>query len=117
MAFYLGENKIAGMWVKDGIQEPWITPTLLNGWEERYPVRYRKNSIGQLEIKGRVRGGTLGLAVFNLPLGYRPDSIRTFSTLSNWGLAGGYVNIDGDFIITIAYQKDTWVAIDVIITL
>ena len=95
--------------------EAWITPTLLNGWEERYPVGYRKNSIGQLEIKGRIRGGTLGLAVFNLPLGYRPEVIRTFLTMSNWNSAGCYVNINGDFIINSAYQKDTWVAIDLLI--
>ena len=96
------------------VHEDWITPTLLNGWKERYPVGYRKNSIGQLEIKGRVRYGTLGLAVFNLPLGYRPEFIRTFLTMSNWGSAGGYVNVDGDFIINSAHQKDTWVAIDLL---
>lgn len=97
--------------------EAWITPTLLNGWVERYPVGYRKNSIGQLEIKGRVRGGTLGLAVFNLPLGYRPEFIRTFLTMSNWGQAAGYLNTDGDFIIHSAYQKDTWIAIDLFFNL
>jgi hypothetical protein len=54
-------------------QEAWITPTLLNAWTEvaGYPVRYMKDEMGFVHIKGRVTGGTLGLRVFTLPSGYR----------------------------------------------
>ena len=57
-------------------QEAWITPSLLNGWTEvaGYPVRYMKDELGFVHIKGRVTGGTVGLRAFTLPSGYRTAS-------------------------------------------
>ena len=54
-------------------QEAWITPTLLNGWasESGYPVKYMKDNMGFVHLKGALKGGTGGEA-FVLPSGYRP---------------------------------------------
>ena len=67
----------------------WQTPTLLNGWvnydtNAYQAARYRK--IGdEVYITGLVRSGTLGTAVFNLPVGYRPLRNLHFATLCSTG--------------------------------
>lgn len=61
-------------------QENWIKPTLLNDWTEIYPVEYRKNEFGNVEIKGLVGEGITNdnTTIFQLPEGYRPSSNRRF---------------------------------------
>lgn len=55
--------------------EGWKTPTLLNGWSQSTsrPLRYRINSFGELQFKGRIGNGeiTEGTILFRLPAGYR----------------------------------------------
>lgn len=62
------------------IEEPWITPTLLNGWANFstfQPVQYRR--IGnRVVIRGTVSGGTASSSIFNLPVGYRPLAGNAF---------------------------------------
>jgi len=69
-------------------QEAWITPTLLNGWvnydESGYATcQYMKDSFGIVHVKGMVKGGSQGTAIFNLPAGYRLSKIEYFITSSN----------------------------------
>jgi hypothetical protein len=56
-------------------QQAWIQPTLLNGWvnfgQDDTPVEYMKDSLGFVHLRGTVRGGTLGSAICNLPVGFR----------------------------------------------
>lgn len=56
------------------VQEAWITPTLLNGWEVRsgFPVGYRMDEFGAVHFRGRVSrvGGVA--TIFMLPSSYRP---------------------------------------------
>ena len=58
-------------------QEDWITPTLLNG--ATGDIQFRKNQFGRVEFRGKITG-VEGVAVFNLPIGYRP--LNTFRTLA-----------------------------------
>lgn len=55
--------------------EGWKTPTPLNGWSQSSsrPLRYRINSFGELQFKGRIGYGeiTEGTILFRLPAGYR----------------------------------------------
>lgn len=57
-------------------QQSWIAPTLLNSWvnygNPYTPVGYMKDAMGFVHIKGFVKSGASGSAVFNLPAGYRP---------------------------------------------
>ncbi len=71
------------------VQDDWISPTLLNGWTEvsGWPVRYRKNSLGKVEIKGRIAGGAIGSSVMTLPSGY-----RTAVTTKGWLAHGANSN-------------------------
>jgi hypothetical protein len=49
-------------------------PAFLNGWviTSGYPVQFRKDPLGKVQIRGMVAGGTVGTSVFLLPAGYRP---------------------------------------------
>lgn len=75
-------------WVITGnynIQEDWKTPLLINGWleVEGFPVRYMKDNMGFVHIKGRITGGTINKNAFLLPEGYRPLNTLYFATSSN----------------------------------
>ena len=61
-------------------QESWITPTLINGWVEQsgYPVRYMKDEMGFVHVKGRIGGGAIGSYAFTMVSGYRPLELRQF---------------------------------------
>lgn len=69
-------------------QEDWIIPTLTAGWTQadtiNHPVRYMKDSLGFVHMKGKVTGGKIFSNIFILPSGYRPSSIiRVASLLSS----------------------------------
>lgn len=71
-----------------GIREPidWVYPTLLNGWENyggSYKlVSYCKDALGRVYIRGLVRRGNPGTAIFRLPVGFRPGGI-SFGNVSS----------------------------------
>ena len=87
------------LWIED-----WITPTLLNAWvnfdSNRSNCQYTKDSLGFVHLKGNVKSGSLGMATFTLPSGYRPALQMIFATASN--IAFGQANIlsSGNVIIT-----------------
>lgn len=64
-------------------QEAWITPTLLNGWTGT--AKYRKNTIGQIEILCEiyVGTGTVNTTIFNLPSGYFNSNFMTAISVYN----------------------------------
>ncbi len=54
--------------------EDWITPTLLNGATAPTPVAYRKDVDGTVYLRGVFTAPVLEVAVFALPVGYRPST-------------------------------------------
>lgn len=79
-------------------QEDWITPTLLNSWAavSIYVIQYRKNQLGNVEIRGRVTGGAAGTAVFTLPAGYRPPYTQFWVSQGNSAVSYGNVDTNGN---------------------
>ncbi len=67
-------------------QEAWLTPTLLNGWENLATiyaqVGYYKDEFGVVHIKGFVRSGTDNV-FFILPSGYRPSETIYFPAVAD----------------------------------
>lgn len=63
---------------------PWKTPSFLNSWAAgaRAPG-YRKNSVGEVLMRGAITGGTAGAPAFQLPAGYRPAQQRRFLQAGN----------------------------------
>lgn len=62
-------------------------PAFLNGWVN-YSIEYnscafRKDTLGYVHLKGLVKSGTIGYAIFQLPVGYRPAKRYLFSTSTN----------------------------------
>lgn len=98
----------------DKQQEPWITPTLMNGWNAyaiTTPVKYMKNTIGIVEIRGSVKTGTTGTIIFNLPIGYRPSQIIEFVVATNSGtsVCTLVIGTDGNVVAYKAYT--TWISL------
>lgn len=73
-------NKFSSLYVRN-ISKTWLIASILNDWESIIddPVRYRRNLIGQLELRGSFRlasGGDQTLPIINLPADYRPSTNR-----------------------------------------
>ena len=68
------------------VQEAWLTPTLLNGWENLATnfaqVGYYKDEFGVVHIKGFVRSGTENV-IFILPSGYRSSETIYFPVIAD----------------------------------
>lgn len=67
-------------------QEAWIAPDLHNDWvnhgEGFSPAGYFKDSFGIVHLRGRVKSGIIGQAIFQLPAGYRPPYQEAYSVYS-----------------------------------
>jgi len=80
----------------------WVLPTFANGWSNFggiYQVaRYRK--VGDVvQVEGLVKGGTFNVAMFTLPVGFRPPLTVQFAQISNGAAAAGIsVQTDGGFV-------------------
>lgn len=80
------------------VQEAWITPTLLNGWTEvsGYPIRYMKDEMGFVHLKGRFTGATINVTCFILPVGYRPlDDHVHFAVNANSAFGSFWIGSNG----------------------
>lgn len=94
--------------------EPWQAVTYLNAWTSYgstyAPAGYRKDSQGRVHLRGLVASGTIGTAIFSLPVGYRPVYRVLFVTISNSAIARCDVDTNGDVI---AYNgSNAWFALD-----
>lgn len=70
-----------------------------NGWQNfggaYAPAAYWKDENGLVHLEGLVKSGTLGLAAFVLPPGYRPSASRIFAVFSNNTVGMVQVGSDG----------------------
>jgi hypothetical protein len=82
----------------------WATPTLATNWSNlnassHQTVQYRKNALGNVEIKGVAAKSTALVtpdSIFTLPVGFRPARETLFGTGSNGGYATIRVTVNGD---------------------
>lgn len=81
--------------------ESFASPTLLNSWvyfgSNSLPGYY-KDSFGRVHLRGFVKSGTIGNAIFTLPVGYRPALREFFAVVSNDLFGACYVDSNGDVI-------------------
>jgi hypothetical protein len=79
-----GENFNATIQTMEVTLKPagdWRTPTMTNGWVSD-GAKYRR--VGdRVEIQGSMMSGTIGVAAFTLPEGFRPAVTLRFPTTSN----------------------------------
>lgn len=97
----------------DKQQEAWITPTLLNGWEnysETQSAQYIKDNFGFVRLRGMVKSGTSRIITV-LPAGYRP--LETVYFIVNNSTAPRQLTISGTgTLLLITGFTDTWVSLD-----
>lgn len=84
----------------------WIAPTLLGTWANYSSpsfagAEYRR--VGdRVEIRGIVKSGTSGTAVFTLPVGFRPPAALIFPAMSDPNVFCRLdVEVDGDVVVYI----------------
>ena len=92
--------------------EDWITPTLLNSWTEvsGFPVRYCKDALGFVHLKGRLQSAAASVAIMTLPAGYRLSSgcAMIFPT-GNGTVAFLAVASTGNILCTTTISPSAWV--------
>lgn len=78
----------------------WSTPTLINAWANygsaQMDAGYHKDPFGVVRVRGLVKSGTTGTAIFTLPAGHRPTAAMRFIARSGSGLALVDVDALGD---------------------
>lgn len=81
-------------------QEPWNAPTLANSWvyygSPYSTPGYFKDANGIVHVRGVVKSGTVGSAIFTLPAGYCPEFRLMYPTASFSISADAYGRVDVD---------------------
>lgn len=95
-------------------QESWTAPSLLNSWADYgggyNPAGYFKDSLGIVHLRGLVKDGTIGQAIFTLPAGYRPATGEVFVVISNAALGRADVIAAGNVVATTG--NNAWFSLD-----
>lgn len=92
--------------------EPWQTPTLLNGWVN-FGAGYTQAAYRRVGNKVILRGliKTGSSIAFTLPVGYRPTALHHLSTVSYSGVAT--VNVYSDGTVNFGTgASTTWTSLD-----
>jgi hypothetical protein len=83
----LGENLNAEVKTIDvTTRDEWVAPTFQNGWVDfgaPYAAASYMKAAGRVHLRGAVKNGTLGSAIFTLPTGYAPSAQLTFAVIQN----------------------------------
>lgn len=63
------------------------------------PAGYYKDPTGRVYLRGLVKSGTVGQAIFQLPAGYRPPYQTSFPVVSNDLFGEVYVDTSGNVVL------------------
>ena len=85
------------------VQEPWITPTLVNGATSvsGQTVQYMKDQFGFVHLRGMINVNSLFTTCFILPLGYRPEREARYVVSSNNNYGMLRITVNGDVLIAV----------------
>jgi len=99
--------EIGGSGGEPAFQNSWVN---LNTTTHSTAAFY-KDPFGRVHLKGVIKDGTLDVAAFTLPAGYRPSVINIFGTVATNLI--GRINIQSNGNVIIATPTtNTWVALD-----
>lgn len=96
-------------------QEAWIAPTFTNSWVNYdsaifNPAGYMKDTLGFVHLRGLVKSGTAGTAIFTLPAGYRPYRQELFASLQNNAI--GRIDVTTAGVVTHSLGGNPFVQLD-----
>lgn len=99
------------------IQQPdWTAPELWNGWisqagSTHNDPGFRLNTIGEVHLRGRISGGQLETAAFQLPEGHRPQKIETRLGVSDFLPCAIDIHPNG-IVFVITGSPESWISLD-----
>ncbi len=103
-------EKVVGEVLKDAPayvkkdQGPWVDAVLQNGWTGS--MKYRKNEIGQIEIKASINAGTVAsmTTIAGFPIDYRPGTATLLELINSnsAGIVDGALYIDTSANVKVA---------------
>jgi hypothetical protein len=98
-------------------QEAWTPLTLQNGWvNDVSTAAYRKNSFGEVEVKGRIKNGSTGIgtAIAPLPVGYRTAERKSYAVICHNGsnAVAGQVDVNTDGTIVFIAGGNIYLSLD-----
>lgn len=98
-------------------QPQWITPTLLNGWENYgfsySQAGYYKDDMGLVHIRGLIKSGVTEAPAFILPKGYRPRFTTVFVGISSSGAYEfAYIRVNSGGLVTIVKGGNVYLSLD-----
>jgi hypothetical protein len=96
-------------------QEAWQAPPLINGWlnygASYNPAGYFKDKNGVVHLRGLVRSGVTGVAIFTLPAGYRPQYREMHATITKPNaIARVDVLTSGEVVMVMG--SNAWISLD-----
>lgn len=96
---------------------PWTAVTFQNSWvnsPSSQNVQYRKRG-DIIDLRGRMRTGTIGAAAFTLPVGFRPLQLAELPTASvssgTWIFSFGYVDTAGQYVPLAPGTNQDWAVV------
>lgn len=93
----------------------WVNSTFINSWVDYgtpfSPAGYYKDGAGGIHLRGLVKSGTVGLAIFVLPTGYRPQFDIILAVTSAAVFGSIYILADGS-VVPQASCSNTWVSLE-----
>lgn len=99
----------------NALDTAWTAVTFLNSWVNFaggfQAVQYRKVMGDRVQIRGLAKSGTVGVAMFNLPVGFRPASTQMFPANTNDTLGRLHVGSDGNVLLAVG--SNAWVTLNV----
>jgi len=91
--------------------------TLTNSWVSTFGVSngffapaYIKDQLGYVHLRGLANGGTVGQAIFTLPVGFRPYASCIYPVISN-GVFGS-LNVNSDGTVVLNAGSNMYVSLD-----
>lgn len=97
--------------------EGWQAPSLQNSWTNygspHASAGYCIDLMGFVHLRGVVKSGTIGAAIFTLPNGYWPSGQLLLPVISNGAI--GRVDINSSGVVTATAGSNTYVSLDGIV--
>lgn len=101
-------------WFNIGAGAP--APAFANSWVDAgstFAVAAMRKFNGNVELRGRIKSGTVDTAAFVLPAGWRPAADRLFASVST-GVAAAYVWVDSSGNVKPNGVNTTYLALDTV---
>lgn len=114
----MGEDNLMAKQKINSLQiqpDSWVIPTYQNSWVT-YAVgdwndaAYRVDATGYVHLKGMVKNGVIGQAIFTLPVGARPLTKYLMATISNSVI--GRLDVYPSGAVIASNGSNAWFSID-----